>query len=172
VTRPLTAYAREALTDRARFESRLSSPLLLWEQGERKAESVTESLNTATGEWHVVPRPGDPLVLQLKITDGDEVSPSGLSIGRSETNDLVVENPSVSRLHALFHRDERTSLWTLTDVGSRNGTWLGEVRLLREQSGDLADGEVIRLGDVRLRFLLPTAFLAYLDAQMRGERSP
>jgi hypothetical protein len=45
--------------------------------------------------------------------------------------------------------DEASSAWVLTDLGSRNGTWLDGVRVSR---GTLADGSLIRVGTTELVF--------------------
>jgi pSer/pThr/pTyr-binding forkhead associated (FHA) protein len=56
------------------------------------------------------------------------VSKSTLTIGRAQSNDLrLLDDPMVSAEHARIVR-ERKYVW-LEDVGSRNGTYLGDVRL-------------------------------------------
>jgi Tol biopolymer transport system component/serine/threonine protein kinase len=51
-----------------------------------------------------------------------------LTIGRTSENDIVLDDPDISRQHA---RLERTSGgWQVTDLGSTNGTYLGKVKLL------------------------------------------
>jgi transcriptional regulator with GAF, ATPase, and Fis domain len=52
-------------------------------------------------------------------------------LGSAEQAPLVVADPKVSRLHAELTVDDR-GVW-LRDLGSSNGTWLGEVRVERVQ---------------------------------------
>ena len=75
-----------------------------------------------------------------------------LSIGRSPKNDLVIEDEIASRRHAEI-RDHGRGRYTLVDVGSANGTWLNGRRLVHPR--ELANGDVIEIGGVKLRFLAP-----------------
>ncbi len=58
-------------------------------------------------------------------------------MGRASHNDIVVEDPSVSRQHAVI-RGDRDGYW-IQDVGSRNGTYV---------NGSLLEGEGQRLRDM------------------------
>lgn len=70
-----------------------------------------------------------------------------LTIGRHGDNDLRLDTPKISRHHA---RIERTGdRFRIRDLGSTNGTWLGERRIDEHL---LSSGETIRMGDVRLLF--------------------
>src|SRR5512146_901784 len=64
-----------------------------------------------------------------------------LVIGRSGA-DLDVDDRGVSRVHARISRDAEGG-WTLTDLGSTNGTFLNGVRV---RSAALHDGDEIRIG--------------------------
>jgi hypothetical protein len=48
-------------------------------------------------------------------------------IGRSETSDVVIDFPEVSRKHALIFRQDGQTY--LADLGSSNGTWLERERI-------------------------------------------
>ncbi|HEU4323500.1 MAG TPA: FHA domain-containing protein [Roseiflexaceae bacterium] len=69
-------------------------------------------------------------------------------IGRGRQNDLVIDSPAVSRHHASVQFDGAAFL--LVDTGSPNGTWLDQTRV--RGSAPLRHGQVLRLGDQRLRF--------------------
>ncbi len=73
-----------------------------------------------------------------------------LSIGRLPDNGLPLPHPNVSRHHAEIRRDG--DRWLLTDLGSANGTSVGETHLLPNQPWALVDGQSIRIGPFRLRF--------------------
>ena len=61
-------------------------------------------------------------------------------MGREATNDIVVEQPVVSRKHAMiFYRD--TGFW-IQDLGSQNGTYVDGQRV-GQQPRPLQDGERI-----------------------------
>ena len=67
--------------------------------------------------------------------------------GRHPTNDLVLEDPRVSAVHLELTRRPGGHL-LVRDVGSTNGTWIGENRI---HEVDLAPGAILRLGDTSLR---------------------
>ena len=70
------------------------------------------------------------------------------SIGRDPGNDLVLESQSVSARHAELSL--AGGVWTLTDLGSINGTWVDGVRVV--DSLDLSPGSEVRIAGVVLSF--------------------
>ncbi|GEM_PF-1086080 len=70
-------------------------------------------------------------------------------IGRAKDNDLMIEEPSVSREHARVERHDFGVM--LHDVGSANGTYLAGHRI---KDAVLQAGDEIRLGQVPAKFLV------------------
>lgn len=70
-----------------------------------------------------------------------------LTIGRADTNDIIIEHPSVSRVHARIVRDHRT--FVIKDLNSINGIWVGDVK--REEVV-LEDSVSVMLGYATLVF--------------------
>ncbi len=70
-----------------------------------------------------------------------------LTIGRSSRNDLCLNDPFVSRLHAEIRRDGE--FFVLYDSGSANGTYHNGQRI--DSSAALQFGDVIRIGETELR---------------------
>ena len=68
------------------------------------------------------------------------------TVGRAETNDILLVDRRVSAVHAVLER--LGPHWFLRDVGSRNGTWVNGERLVGERI--LQPGDEIRMGDTRL----------------------
>lgn len=69
-------------------------------------------------------------------------------IGRTPENDIVLNHKSISRHHAkIMHEGDR---YTILDLESANGVRVGGVE---HDKVDLQSGDVIELGEVRLRFL-------------------
>jgi pSer/pThr/pTyr-binding forkhead associated (FHA) protein len=153
------------VADRDALAASIDCPVLLWEVGLCAPEPGAEMTLTTSGSTTFSPNIDNPIVLQIR-PESTRSDVAGIGIGRSESNDVVVQNASVSRLHALIHRDARTGEWRLTDAGSRNGTFVEGVPVPREQTALLKDGAMVRLGDVQLRFLLPQSFLAHLEAKL------
>lgn len=72
--------------------------------------------------------------------DGDRI----LRIGRSDTNDVVLNDDRVSRNHAMLQGSEE-GLFYITDCGSRNGTFVNETRATAPVI--LRAGDQIRIGN-------------------------
>jgi len=73
-------------------------------------------------------------------------------VGRAEDMDLVLEDPSVSRQHALL-RWEDGAQFVIADLGSANGTWRNGDRIALPVP--LRNGDDLRMGSVEMRFLAP-----------------
>src|SRR5690349_17059588 len=74
-------------------------------------------------------------------------SGQSLRIGRSPDSGLVVDHHSVSRAHAeLSGRDDA---WELVDLGSTNGCFVDDRRVLKAHLGESA---WLRFGDVHCLF--------------------
>lgn len=76
------------------------------------------------------------------LEDADSVT-----IGRTDENDLVIEQAKVSRGHAEVVR--RGNLFLLRDLGSSNGTW---VRNEKVREMILQDGDIFRIGQAQVVF--------------------
>ncbi len=71
------------------------------------------------------PSSEDPFVLALRKVG--TVVPSAITFGRGSTNDVVIPDIFVSKVHAFLRRSG--SGWELVDAGARNGAWIGGHRL-------------------------------------------
>lgn len=80
-----------------------------------------------------------------------ELDRSVLTIGRLPDRDLVLDDARVSRAHAELRRSGQT--FRVVDVGSANGTFVNGTQVADHL---LADGDLVSVGGVELRFrLLP-----------------
>lgn len=73
--------------------------------------------------------------------------PGGNTIGRSRDNAVVLHDASLSRFHARIDVEEGGA--SLLDLGSRNGTFVGGLRVLQCR---LKHGDAVQLGELPLRF--------------------
>ena len=76
---------------------------------------------------------------------------AAFALGTSEENDVVMTDPKVSRLHAVFERFDAG--WTIRDLGSRNGTFVNGERITGTRV--LRDNDQIRLGETVVLFRTP-----------------
>src|SRR5580692_8989754 len=89
----------------------------------------------------IIERPGaQPRLYELK--DG-----STIHIGRAASNDIALPHSSISRSHALLEGSHET--WVVKDQHSANGVLLNGLRI---EHAELKSGDVIGLGDIKLRF--------------------
>jgi hypothetical protein len=73
-----------------------------------------------------------------------------LNIGRASDNDLMLNDNSVSKIHAaLLMSSEGTLL--VADTGSTNGTYINGRRIAYGESRLIEDGDVVGFGDVEVR---------------------
>jgi hypothetical protein len=76
-----------------------------------------------------------------------------LTVGRLPDCDLVLDDSSVSKQHAVLRWDEAERRCTVKDLGSRNGTFLnGTITMKREVT--LRDGDILSIGYVQFWYLL------------------
>jgi pSer/pThr/pTyr-binding forkhead associated (FHA) protein len=79
-----------------------------------------------------------------------EVKPEKATVGRLDDNTFCIPEPSVSSHHC--------ELWTkgddivVKDLGSTNGSFINELQLAAEKEAVLRPGQVLRLGQIQLRF--------------------
>ncbi len=96
-----------------------------------------------------------PLRLEVLRDETDEpvravvVDSPRVVLGRAQTADVLLPDPSVSPRHASLREHGASVL--LVDEGSTNGTWIAGVRLASGAQRVVPDGAEIRLGRVWLR---------------------
>jgi hypothetical protein len=73
----------------------------------------------------------------------------GATLGRAAEADIVVADRSISANHARLSRTAMGRGWTLTDLGSTNGTLLNDVRV--DEPVTLIVGDVVAVGGVRFK---------------------
>ncbi len=71
------------------------------------------------------------------------------TLGRAPDNDIILEDPKVSRHHAVIAFTEER--YTVTDLESANGTFVNGIRV-RESNHPLRAEDVISIGDTELTF--------------------
>lgn len=81
------------------------------------------------------------------LLDEDDVT-----AGRDPKSDILLDDSTVSRQHARFHRTNGT--YTIVDSGSLNGTYVNRERV---DQAVLKDGDEIMIGKFRLVFFTNAA---------------
>ncbi|MDX2043730.1 MAG: adenylate/guanylate cyclase domain-containing protein [Acidobacteriota bacterium] len=79
-----------------------------------------------------------------------EINRPEISIGRELKNDIILDDPRVSRMHALVLKTETESV--LRDLGSGNGTFVNGQRIQPNSDFKLKEGDEIKMGSCTLTF--------------------
>ena len=120
--------------------------------------------------------------LQLHITGSGRAARSvevtgATTIGRDTDNDIVLDETTVSRCHALLYM--RAGHVAIMDLESTNGTFVNGVQVRPDAPVCLADGDLIRIGQVIARYtltradrILISAHSAACNAVLAGSVSP
>jgi pSer/pThr/pTyr-binding forkhead associated (FHA) protein len=92
--------------------------------------------------------------LKILLPAGDvfdrELTSAETQIGKGPRNDIVIADPAVSTAHAMVRLEG--SVYTINDIGSRNGTFVNGERVA--ESHQLSHGDVIGIGLSKLTFRL------------------
>jgi len=84
---------------------------------------------SATGKnWWLVAESGRRIALHW----GEPQAPQRLTVGRGKDNDIVVDEPTVSRFHASLTLNQRGEM-IVSDLGSANGTFVNGQRITAAQ---------------------------------------
>jgi len=114
------------------------------------------------------PPPVDPLACRVTWHGGwRTLHPGEHVVGRDPNAAICLDDPSVSRRHAVIRIDAEGAM--LRDLGSKNGTTLGNGLL--HGPARLVDGDCVRIGSVLLviRFANAAESTRTLDARLVSE---
>ncbi len=102
----------------------------------------------STGELGLL---GDGLFVLVNLAGQVATHPlpesGSVDIGRAESCDICIEHSSISRRHARLTVADRV---TIRDLGSANGTKVGDARLARDEERTVGAGDVLRIGAATL----------------------
>ena len=89
---------------------------------------------------HAGPRAGEEILVRSPV----------VTIGQGSQNDIVLNDDSVSTMHARLEYD--AAGWRITDLGSTNGTYVEGTRLTPNIPTPLAYSAMVRFGGLTLQF--------------------
>jgi two-component system, NtrC family, nitrogen regulation response regulator GlnG len=118
----------------------------------------------------ITPSVPAPLALRLRVIDGADfgkelaTATGTYLVGKEETCDLVLTDPTVSRTH--LQVEVRQGRLRLKDLGSRNGSTCDGVRF---DTVDADCGAEIRVGHTTLKILAPEDLLSALEPSQKTE---
>jgi phage tail-like protein len=127
-------------------------------------------IESAASGQHMRPAESAQLLIELEGQLLQTLALTGqtVSIGRTPGNVLVLPHEAVSRQHAELVPAPEGAI--LTDIGSKNGTFVGQTRLQPHQPVRLLPGSSVRIGPFVLRYeVLQAAAPAAEEVEERSE---
>jgi hypothetical protein len=165
MARSLTNLAAMFLRDKHAFRAALTSPVLIWKAPPTDA-SAERWQGTHPGVGPARPHEGQAVVFDVtKDPSKQNAFAMGVTVGRIDTNDIPVDDVSVSRFHAWLAQDGKG--WVLCDAESKNGTFLDGKRLEAKQKPVIHDNAKLKFGEVEVTFFTVDALIAMMEAMMR-----
>jgi pSer/pThr/pTyr-binding forkhead associated (FHA) protein len=156
----LSTLASRLLTDRDALLRSLHCPVLVWESVPALPAAVSRSEGITQVGRRPQSRSVEPIVFELRPRP--RAGTAEVTVGRGPECDIVLSEPTVSRIHARFRQEPHTGMWSVTDVGSHNGTFQDGVLVLPGRPAPLFRRASLRLGAVELVFLQTEAFEQYV----------
>ncbi len=159
----LARVAREL--DLAAFQKRYEHPWVVWEPGPwMPPQSRTQTLFQPAEVRKPTPPPitgqRESLAMSLVVRPGRD----GAELGRDASCELVIADATVSSRHVRFLPG--SGGWTVTDLGSTNGSFVGGQRIDAHVPCRLGDGMGLQVGSVFLTFHAPMGLWMRLRTTM------
>jgi hypothetical protein len=159
----LSVLASQLLYDREGLLKAVCWPMLVWESPPPRPDPhLGFARSTLSNVRCQRPHTSEPLVFELRKSAAE---PGEISLGRSPDCDVVVEDATVSRLHAVFRKEPHTGMWHVVDAESHNGTFLAGVLTVPGRPSPLFERASLRFGAVEMSFLQASAFEQYIRAR-------
>ncbi|MBK7393264.1 MAG: FHA domain-containing protein [Chloracidobacterium sp.] len=79
------------------------------------------------------------------------VAGSSISVGRTGSNALIIDEPSLSKIHASLTVD-KDGVLSVADTGSTNGTFINGQRISYGKATRLVAGDLLKFGTVEVEF--------------------
>lgn len=102
--------------------------------------------------------------LMLRTQSGETthitLRPNENTLGRGPRNDIVIDSPQASRVHAVITVEP--AFVTIRDLGSRNGTFVNGYRV---ESQLLVHDDTIKLGSYEMRFIAGDQEFSHVEAE-------
>jgi pSer/pThr/pTyr-binding forkhead associated (FHA) protein len=158
-----SVLASQFVRDRESVLKAVSWPVLVWESPPpRQDPRASFARYTLSNIRFQRPSPADPLVLEFRKRNPESME---ITLGRAPDCDIVIEDATVSRLHAVFRKEPHTGMWQVVDSESHNGTFLAGVLIVPGRPTPLFERAALRFGAVEMSFLRASAFEQYVQAR-------
>jgi hypothetical protein len=124
------------------------------------AEMTAIELLTGEGDEAIDERITDYSIYAVRSAGSKPFGGEYISLGRGEGNDILIDDPSISKFHAFIVQQGND--FALADAGSKHGTFLNEEKVANYRESKprpLKEGDRVRVAEVRLTFVHAPAVL-------------
>lgn len=90
-----------------------------------------------------------------------------VTLGRSPTADITIDDPTISSMHAAFEIEQHDNPFVLKDTSSSNGTFLNRERLQPLEPTPIKSGDCLRFGHT-ITYFVSAKMLGDLVAALRA----
>lgn len=158
-----SVLASQLMHDRESVLRAVHWPVLVWESPPNRPDPHLGFVDSTVPNTRPRrPSTVEPLVLELRKRNPGAPE---ITVGRAPDNDIVIEDPTVSRTHALFRQEPHTGTWHVVDAESHNGTFLAGVIIVPGRPMPLFGRASLRFGGVEVAFLQASTFEQYVHAR-------
>lgn len=148
------AQTKEQFVGQRPYPFLLFSRTMLWDRMLLIAQASSGSKETSLVNYDM-PSGGYAFISPIRKRQTDPNDPA-IILGRTKDNDLIVPVASISTRQCSFIKGTSAEAWSVVDLGSTNGTFFKETRLLPDKPTVLQNGDYLRLGGNLIAwFLLP-----------------
>ena len=112
-------------------------------------ETVAVASETATPNTAPLKPAKFTITLRAKAFEIRAESDTRITVGRTHDNALIIENSSVSSVHAAFTTSANGTIF-VSDLGSSNGTFVNGVQIVMGEKTIVKSGDRLRLGDIEV----------------------
>lgn len=159
----LSLLVRQWLLTKERFGQRYPHGWLVWEPGEWVGPARGEDISVAetrlpSNRTPDRPPQGDALCFELRGAEG-----ALLRLGRADTNDIILNDMTVSREHLRLSVEQ--GRWVLTPGSEAKATTVSGNPLPPGTSRPLESGDVIKVGGLTLSFYDSKRFIERVQRQ-------
>jgi hypothetical protein len=121
------------------------------------ADDIKESITSSYGSTEIF----------FLVKKDSTLASAMVTVGRAGNNDVVLSFNAISKLHAYF-KVNRMGKFTVSDVGSTNGTVVDNKPLVKGEPVELRGGEIIVFGSaLEATFHTPTTLYRHIKILKR-----
>lgn len=85
-----------------------------------------------------------------EVVRTEDIDRDVIKVGKLQSSHLKLEDPNVSRIHAVIERNQNDGLLTISDLGSATGTFVNGEKVTRTKT-TITEGDELQFGDTKIR---------------------